>query len=111
MQSLDRYLRAGFLKRFAPRRFLCSFADFHEASRIRPQARLRFNRPPAQEDSALPFRDATRHDLGVMVVNGLARVAHEPGKIVAVWDSVRNGFAALAAKLHGHAAKKVSAHG
>jgi hypothetical protein len=39
-----------------------------------------------------------------MVVNGLARIADEPGKIVAVRDSVRNGFAAFAAKLHGHAA-------
>lgn len=90
----------------------CAFADFHESGRIGPQTRFRFNRTPAEQDFPVPFRDASRHDLGIMIVNSLAGIADEPGEIVALRDFLRDGFTALTAELHSrHASEKGSAHG
>ena len=73
---------------------------------------LWFDGTAAQQDSPLPFWDAPCHDLRVMVVNGLARVANESRKVVALRDFLRDGFPAFAAKLHGrHAGREASAHG
>jgi hypothetical protein len=94
------HLSLRFLQCLANGRLLNALADFHEACREGPEPGLGLDRTPAEENVAAPLRNTACDDLGIMVMNGLAGIADEPGQVVAGGNLLRNWGTAGAAIVH-----------
>src|ERR1035437_4605392 len=99
-QIADLDARIGFLQRLAQRRFARGLAVFHEARGRRPVAAARLDGALAQQDFALPLRDAADHHFGIRVVNGVAGLAHVAREAIAGGYLEGDGSAAVGAKFH-----------
>ncbi|MNY38524.1 hypothetical protein D3C86_1731580 [compost metagenome] len=86
---------------FACRGLLQGFAVLHKAGRQGPVTAPRLDGAPAQQYALAPHRQAAGNDARVLVVNGVAVLAHMAQAIVALGNSKGHGAAALAAELHG----------
>ena len=71
--------------------------------------RARLDGAPAKQDLVLPHRQAADHDLGVLVVNGVAVRAHKTLPIVVGRDAPLHFAPAGAAETHGSAYLPVAA--
>ncbi|SOB49866.1 hypothetical protein PLUA15_160036 [Pseudomonas lundensis] len=102
-QGIDAQVRdfgTGFFAGFALRGLLNGFSVFHKSGRQRPEPFARFDRTPAQQDLSAPRRNAPGNDVRVLVMNGLAVIAHVAQARIALRDVLADGMAALAAKFH-----------
>lgn len=90
----------GFLDCFSECSLGRRFAVFQKAGGQCPVALTRCNRPFAQKHFVFKERQATGHDLGVLVVNGCARCTNVPWAVIALGNDVRHGVAALATIFH-----------
>ena len=73
---------AGFFPGFAGRAFLQGFPVFHIAGGQGPVALAWFDRAFTQQHFAFPHGDCADHDLGILVVDGLAIGAPVAGPVV-----------------------------
>ena len=88
-QRADLHPRQSFLVALARRALLQRLAVFHEAGGNRPVAEPRLDRAPADEDAALVLRHAADHDLGILIVDRAAGLAHVARHMVARAESRR----------------------
>jgi hypothetical protein len=93
-------LGVRFLFRFTLGSLLGALADLHKSSGKRPEAGLGLDRATAQQNLIAPLRNASRNNLGIVIMNRLTRFAHETEQIVAGGNFPRYRFSADAAIVH-----------
>lgn len=74
-RRINQYSCARFLVGFSNCCLRGRFAVLHEAGGKRPEPASWLDGAPAQQDSILPFSDATDHQAGIFIVNVSARIA------------------------------------
>jgi hypothetical protein len=77
----------GFFEGFRAGRVFDGLAVFHKACGQGPVAFARLDGAPAQQHLGAPHGHATGDDIGVLIMNGLAVVAHIPQARIAQGDA------------------------
>src|SRR5262245_55684955 len=100
IEGHDIHVGLRLFERLPSRRLLDAFAFFHKTGGKRPEAGPGINGSTTQENLVLPFGQAACHHLRVLVMNGLARIAHIPEQNLPRGDFQRDRRSALTAIVH-----------
>ena len=84
-QPIDDQVGACFLAGFPACCGLQGFSQFHETGRKCPCPVTGLYGPLAQQDTILPLRDATRDDLGILIVHQATIVTDVTQTVFTVW--------------------------